>query len=176
VYGRTKLASERALAESRAAHLVLRTSWVFSDHGANFVKTMLRLGAEREHLKVVADQVGAPTSAWTLARITRRVMEQTVLAGRPLGPVGVYNAACSGHTSWHGFAVAIFARAQALGFPLPVRSVEPIPTAAYPTAARRPANSRLDLSKLARTFGVRPEGWEAALDEVLGALRASEPH
>ncbi len=172
VYGQTKLDGELALSATGATHVIFRTSWVFSDHGANFVKTMLRFGAERELMKVVADQIGAPTSAGMLARMTARVLDRTVFFGAPLGPSGIYHLACAGETSWHGFAAAIFAKAKALGFPLKVAAVEPIPTEAYPTPARRPKNSRLDCAKFTKTFGIAPESWEKALDDVLKALRA----
>jgi dTDP-4-dehydrorhamnose reductase len=175
VYGQSKLEGEFGLSASGCSHIVLRTSWVFSDHGANFVKTMLRLGAEKERLQVVGDQFGAPTSAAMLARMTRLVLERAFATGKTgFAPFsGVYHLTSTGTTSWHGFATAIFARARALGFPLKVASVEAIPTEAYPTPARRPLNSRLDCTKFIETFGVRPEGWEVSLDETLAGLRGS---
>ncbi len=172
VYGQTKLEGELALAASGSTHVVFRTSWVFSENGSNFVKSMLRLGAERDVLKVVSDQIGAPTSAAMLARMTRLVLERAFATGNGFAPFsGLYHLTSTGTTSWHGFATAIFAKARALGFPLKVRAVEPIPTEAYPTPAKRPHNSRLDCTKFIETFGVRPESWEAALDEVLGGLK-----
>lgn len=173
VYGQTKLEGEFALAATGCSHVVLRTSWVFSDHGANFVKTMLRLGAERESLRIVSDQIGAPTSAMMLARMSRLILDRAFATGKTgFAPFsGVYHLASTGTTSWHGFATAIFAKARMLGFPLKVQSVEPIPTEAYPTPAKRPYNSRLDCTKFIETFGVHPETWEAALDEALQGLK-----
>lgn len=172
VYGQTKLEGEMALSASGCTHVVMRTSWVFSDHGHNFVKTMLRLGGERETLSVVSDQIGAPTSASTLARMTRLVLERAFATGQGFAPFsGLYHLTCAGTTSWHGFATTIFAKARALGFPLKVQTVVPITTDAYPTPAMRPSNSRLDCSKFIETFGVRPESWENALDETLQSLK-----
>ena len=177
VYGRTKLAGEERIRASGAAHLILRTSWVFAPRGHNFVRTMLRLGSERRELKVVCDQVGAPTSAAVLADLTARILGQArssfaaFLAERG----GTVHACCAGETNWHALAEEIFCRARALGWPLVVERVDAIATAAYPTPARRPLNSRLDTSRLAERFGLSAPPWPVALDDCLRALVAQAP-
>jgi dTDP-4-dehydrorhamnose reductase len=168
VYGRTKLDGENAVRDSGAPHLVFRTSWVFSDHGQNFVKTMLKLGAERESLRIVDDQVGAPTSAAFLARMTVATVEAT-LAGTH---GGLFHLCCAGETSWHGFALEIFRQARARGVSLKVGPVDPIASSEYPTPARRPLNSRLDCARFDRTFGLPRQTWSDALSEVLDGLLA----
>ncbi len=171
VYGATKLAGDRAVLESGARAVVLRTSWVYASHGQNFVRTMLRLGREQERLRVVADQYGSPTWARDLARATWTV------AAHGLVPAGLFHCAGAGRVSWHGFAQRIFDLARARGLELKVREVEPIPTSAWPTVARRPANSVLDASRLAREHGFSPPPWEeslaACLDEILAAAEAA---
>jgi dTDP-4-dehydrorhamnose reductase len=158
VYGASKLAGERAIAASGCRHLVLRTSWVYGPRGANFMLTMLRLARERPQLRVVDDQVGAPTSSTAIARATATVLERTL---RSPGLAGFYHLAAAGETTWCGFARAILARA---GFETPV---VPIRTEEYPTPARRPRNSRLDCSRLRQAFGVALEPWQEALDEAM---------
>jgi dTDP-4-dehydrorhamnose reductase len=159
-YGRSKLAGETGVRAAGGNHLILRTSWVVSAHGANFVKTMLRLGAERETLRVVADQVGGPTPAAGVARalvVAARAM-QAGAAG------GTHHLSGSPDTSWAGFAREIFRQAG-----LATR-VEDIPTSAYPTPARRPLNSRLDCTSLHDAFGIpRPE-WRQGLADILKEL------
>ena len=161
-YGRTKLAGERAVAAEGGPHAILRTSWVFSAHGTNFVKTMLRLGAERPALRIVADQIGGPTPASALAaachRIARALVEQPELSG-------IYHFAGAPDTSWAGFARAIFAEA---GMAV---AVEDIPSSDYPTPARRPGNSRLDCTATEDAFGLPRPDWQAALREVVATLR-----
>lgn len=159
-YGRSKLAGEQAVQAAGGNWLILRTSWVFSAHGANFVKTMLRLGAEREVLRVVADQVGGPTPAAAIA--SALVTAARAMAGG--APGGLHHFAGAPDTSWAGFARAIM---QTAG--LPAR-VEEIATADYPTPARRPANSRLDCAKLTQDFGVPRPDWQAALRDVIQEL------
>jgi dTDP-4-dehydrorhamnose reductase len=161
VYGRTKLDGERAIAAAGCDHLVLRTSWVYGPHGKNFMFTMLRLGAERDELRVVDDQHGAPTSSLQLARLTRELLGADAARARAAG--GIYHATAAGETTWFGFAQAIFA-AQ----PKQPRLV-PIPTSAYPTPARRPANSVMSNDKLAAAFGLRMGDWREALAETLAA-------
>ncbi|TAN51356.1 MAG: dTDP-4-dehydrorhamnose reductase [Rhodospirillales bacterium] len=169
VYGRSKLAGEMAVRDSGAAHLILRTSWVYSSQGRNFLTTMLRLGAEKEELRVVADQVGAPTSASWLAEATAEILEKC--QGDPLQAFrrqgGLFHAVCSGETSWHGFAQAIFENARNRGLPCKLRSLLPIPSAEYPLPAERPANSRLSTAKLQDVWGVLPPPWREALDSVM---------
>jgi dTDP-4-dehydrorhamnose reductase len=169
VYGESKLAGDRAIAESGAAHLILRTSWVYAAEGQNFLRTMLRLGAEREALAIVDDQIGAPTSADTLADIVVRIIEA---AGENPGENlrekgGVVQAVCRGSVSWHGFAEAIFAGARARGADLLVREVRPIPTTEYPTPAQRPLNSRMSLDRLSERFEITTPDWKDALARVL---------
>jgi dTDP-4-dehydrorhamnose reductase len=163
-YGRSKLAGEKAIAGSGCAHWIVRTSWVFGATGTNFVKTMLRLGRERPALSVVADQHGAPTSTALLARATER------LIARPEAPHGLYHLACAGETSWHGFAEEVFRQARGLGVELAVKSVTPLTTDQYPTPAVRPANSRLDCTKIERELGLERDTWQAALAAVLPHL------
>ncbi|SIR22170.1 dTDP-4-dehydrorhamnose reductase [Rhizobium sp. RU35A] len=168
VYGRTKLAGEQALARTGARHLIFRTSWVFGAHGANFLKTMLRLAAEREALSVVADQIGAPTAASLIADVTAHALRQALREPASV-PDGVYHLAAAGETSWHAYASHVIAGARAAGRPLRVAedAIRPIPAADYPTPARRPANSRLDTEKLRNTFGLVLPHWRDGVDHVL---------
>ncbi len=163
VYGESKLAGEQGFLAANARALILRTSWVFSNHGKNFLLTMLRLGAERPELRVVDDQIGAPTSARAIASATARLIEQHAFTPAAAFPGGVFHMTAAGSTSWCGFARAIFAAA-ALD-PEPV--VTPILTVEYPTPARRPLNSRLDNSKFAATFAFRLPSWQHQLAEVM---------
>lgn len=169
VYGQTKFAGERALQASGADALIFRTSWVFGAHGANFAKTMLRMAAERDSLKIVADQFGAPTSAALLADVTAQVLAQYKHQGRAGFPFGLYHLVASGSTSWHAYAQAVLRAALAAGQPLKLNldDVLPIATADYPLPAPRPANSRLDTRRLRETFGLELPGWEFGLNHVL---------
>jgi dTDP-4-dehydrorhamnose reductase len=178
-YGRSKRAGEEAIAASGCAHLILRTSWVYSLRGRNFLTTLFRLASERDTLRVVADQVGAPTSSQAIARATARLAERIRDGTLSPGDGGLFHMTCGGSTSWHGFAQAIMDRlpavARALGEPAPGRvpAVLPIRTEEYPTPARRPANSVLDNGKLERVFGVRLPLWSDALDALLSAPGAA---
>lgn len=171
-YGRSKLAGERAVASSGCRHLILRTSWVYGLRGSNFLRTMFRLAREREELRVVDDQRGAPTSSRAIAQASARVAQRWLALGDDSAD-GVHHMSCAGATTWCGFARAIVDRldaiATALGEPVPAHrpAVVPIRTADYPTAARRPANSLLDNGRLARSFGVALPHWQAALDALL---------
>lgn len=160
-YGRTKLAGEEAVRASGAAHVILRTAWVFSAHGANFVKTMLRLGADRPALRVVADQIGGPTPAGDIAATCLTL----AAALRDGAKGGTHHYAGTPATSWAGFARETFAQA---GLAV---TVEDIPSDAYPTPARRPLNSRLDCSALAADFGISPPDWRAGLAQVISELK-----
>ena len=172
VYGASKLAGEQAIADVAGRYLIFRTSWVYGPHGKNFLLTMLRLGRERDRLRVVDDQFGAPTSSMEIADATRVVVEKTLRGGSD-GMAGVYHMSCSGSTTWCGFARAIFDRgADLLGGRLP--EVDAIATAEYPTPVRRPVNSVLANEALYGRFGVRLAGWEAGLERVLEALRTLE--
>jgi dTDP-4-dehydrorhamnose reductase len=161
IYGASKLAGEQGIAAAGGEFLILRTSWVYSNHGTNFLKTMLRLGAERPEVRIVADQHGAPTSADTIAEATVRVLDRAVTG---TWVSGVYHMTAAGATTWYGFAKAIFTRA-----PGPMPSLAPIATAEYPTAAARPANSVLSNDKFAAAFGFRLPGWQQQLDAVMTA-------
>lgn len=168
-YGRTKLAGERAIAETLPRHAILRTAWVYSPFGHNFVKTMLRL-ADRERLTVVADQRGKPTSAEDLADAILAIAPR--LAEAPAGDeaFGVFHCSGAGATHWAGFAEAIFEGALERGMIPSAPEVARIATAEYPTPAARPANSALDCSKLIRVFGVEPTPWPTALARTLDRL------
>ena len=170
-YGRTKLAGERAVQAAGGAHLILRTSWVYGRHGGNFMNTMIRLAQEREELRVVADQYGAPTWSRTIALGTaeaiRRAWADPAARAGAGGWSGVYHLTNGGATTWHGFAEAIVARAPELAARRHVKVV-PIGTADYPLPARRPANSVLDNGRIERVFGVKQVAWEIALEACLG--------
>lgn len=172
VYGATKLAGEQALQASGARHLIFRTSWVVGAHGGNFAKTMLRLAAERAELKVVADQFGSPTSAALLADVTAHAIREATGKWQGIFPYGVYHLAAGGVTNWHEYACYVIERARAAGVPLavPPGAVRPIRTQDYPTPARRPANSRLDTTKLRQTFGLTLPDWRDGLDHILEQL------
>ncbi|CAE6811873.1 dTDP-4-dehydrorhamnose reductase [Paraburkholderia domus] len=165
VYGKSKLAGERAIVESGCAHLIFRTSWVYGTRGKNFLLTMLRLSAERDELAVVADQYGAPTWANTVAVLTSHVLAQAIgEAGDDWNAwwqahSGVYHLTASGQTSWHGFASAIFDLSDISEKPL----IKQVGAASYVTPARRPANSVLSSGKLTKAFGVCPPDWRDAL-------------
>jgi len=166
VYGATKLEGERAIAATGCAHLILRTSWVYGRRGRNFLQTMLKLGAERPELRIVADQVGAPTWAKTIAAATAHIVAQgaaTAEADWWARRSGVYHLTSAGATSWCGFAEAIFATAMAGHAP----TVVPIASSDYPTPAKRPANSRLALGKLTAAFGLHMPDWRDALQVCL---------
>lgn len=166
VYGASKLGGELAVRTANPRHVIVRTAWVFSPHGANFVKTMLRVGAERPALRVVDDQRGCPTAAADIADALLTVARR--LLGDPAAPTGTYHFAGEGETSWCGFAREIFRAAAERGGPAP--TVEAITTADYPTPARRPANSRLSTEAIRRDFGVRPQRWENAVGGVVATL------
>jgi dTDP-4-dehydrorhamnose reductase len=173
VYGKSKLAGERALQASGAKHLIFRTSWVFSAHGGNFIKTMLRLAAEREKLNVVADQHGAPTSANLLANTTALILYRYLQALRDetadAFPYGLYHLTASGATTWLDYANRIFAAARAANRPLKLgkNGLCAIQTRDYPLPATRPANSRLDCSRARDTFKICLPPWQEGVDRVL---------
>lgn len=175
-YGRSKLAGEQAVAAAGGDWLILRTSWVYAARGNNFVRTMLRLGSERETLRVVDDQVGAPTSARFLADATALIVRQA-LAERRCGGFAseLLHLSASGEASWHAFATAIFEGWRALerGAGLKVRELVPIRSSEYPTPAARPLNSRLDCSRVSSRFDLHRPHWKAGLDLVLAELAGS---
>jgi dTDP-4-dehydrorhamnose reductase len=173
VYGATKLAGEEAVLGSGARAIVLRTSWVYSATGKNFVRTMLKLAETRDQLRVVADQRGCPTSACELGRVILDIAER-LCQGWRAEYGGVFHSAGSGWTTWHGFAEAVFEGAARHGRRRP--AVEAITTAEFPTPARRPVDSRLDCAKLARVFGLRQPEWQGSLARTIDELLAPAHH
>lgn len=183
VYGRTKLKGEEAICESGCKYLIFRTSWVYSAHGSNFAKTILRLAKERDVLNVVADQVGAPTSAELIADITALALYRITgvknsihpRESHPLFPeqaIGIYHLTPRGETSWYGFAKRLLTEAQERGIDLRINpdNIHPITTADYPVPAKRPANSRLNTDKLTEVFGVSPPHWQRPIDRLVMTL------
>jgi dTDP-4-dehydrorhamnose reductase len=172
-YGRSKLAGERAIFAAQAPALILRTSWVFGRHGGNFVKTILRAARTRDSLRVVDDQIGQPTPAALLASVTALLLQRVLAQSLRLTGPALYHVAASGPVSWHAFACAIVEQAQALGIALNTRvdRIAAIPTSDYPTPARRPANSRLDTSRLESEFCLTMPSWMPYLIDVLEHLK-----
>ena len=166
VYGRTKLDGDELVRASGCRHVTLRTSWVYAARGSNFIRTMLRLAAERQELKVIDDQFGSPTGADLLADVTAIVLRQ-LLADPAVA--GTYHCVAAGQTTWHGFAqfVIDWARAHSLPVAVAADCVLPVPTSAYPTPARRPHNSRLDTSKLRQTFNLVLPPWQQGVGRML---------
>ena len=166
VYGQTKLEGEEAIRASGCRHLILRTSWVYAARGGNFAKTMLRLAQERERLTVIDDQIGAPTGADLLADLSAHA-----LRGALADPAkaGTYHAVAAGETSWHGYARFVIDTARALrpDPPLKVHTIDPVPTSAFPTPARRPHNSRLSTKKLQDAFGLHQPHWQTGVRRLL---------
>lgn len=171
IYGRTKLAGEEQLRQNQPHHVIVRTSWVYGALGSNFVKSMLRLGAERAELKIVDDQFGAPTAAVDIADACLRIAEQ-VVAEPNKAPWGTYHFTGRGETTWRRFAEAIFELAAPWNGAGP--HILPIPTSAYPTPAVRPLNSRLDCTKILTTFGIETRDWRDSLAEVLAEIRSAK--
>lgn len=161
VYGASKLAGEEGVRMAAGRHMIFRTAWVYGNHGHNFMRTMLRLGAEREQLQVVADQIGTPTPARLIAEITAQALQA------PPAESGIWHLTASGQTSWHGFAQEIFEQASSLGMLGRKPVVTPITTEQYPTRAHRPAYSCLDLSRLREQFGLEVPDWRLGLRKVL---------
>lgn len=177
VYGRSKLAGEQAVMTAGVPHMILRTSWVYGLHGRNFLLTIMRLAREKPELRIVADQFGTPNWAAALAAATAEIVRKAAAGGDPVRAIGVrggvYHLTCRGRTSWHGFASAIVERLHARGEG-PLVPVVPISTADFPTPARRPANSVLEGSALARAWSVMLPDWRTALEACL-ASRAKAP-
>jgi dTDP-4-dehydrorhamnose reductase len=163
-YGESKLAGERAVQASGCRYLLFRTSWVYSARGGNFAKTMLRLGKEREKLNVIVDQVGAPTGADLIADITVLALQQALK--RP-ELSGLYHLAAAGEVSWYGYACHVLDFAKTNGESLAVQAIEPIEATAYPTAARRPLNSRLNTQKLRDNFSLHLPDWQSGVTRML---------
>lgn len=173
VYGKTKLEGEQAIVASGCDHLVFRTSWVYASHGHNFVKTMLRLGQEKDELRVVADQIGAPTSAELIADVSALAIN-AFRQGRL--DQGIYHLTAGDEASWHGFASFVLESARELGLPLTVApgSIQPIPTSAFPTPASRPANSRLSNTSLESALGIRMPDWRIHARRAVEQLLAKK--
>jgi dTDP-4-dehydrorhamnose reductase len=171
VYGKTKLAGDQAIQAVGGDYLILRTSWVYGARGSNFLLTMLRLAQERPELRIVDDQIGAPTSSECIAQATANVLAQLLApSGRGLdGRSGIYNLTSTGETTWFGFAKALLTKSSGtFGFTVP--NLIPIKTSEFPRPAKRPANSRLSCQRLEQTFGVTLPHWEHALSLVLDTL------
>ncbi len=164
VYGASKRDGEEAVRAAGGRHLIFRTAWVYASHGANFLRTMLRVGAERDQLRVVADQIGTPTPAALIADVTAQVLQH------PGHLSGTWHLTASGQTSWHGFAEAIFAEALATGVLTKVPTVDAIPSSEYPTPAKRPAWSVLDNRKLQQEFGIVLPSWQDGLKRVMAEI------
>jgi dTDP-4-dehydrorhamnose reductase len=169
VYGKSKAAGEVAVREAAERHLILRTAWLYGRHGNNFAKTVIRLATERQELKIVADQIGSPTSATDLARAILSVAPRLLEAD---ATYGTFHLAGSGATSWFGFAERIVDLQAGITGRRP--EVTPIATADYPTAARRPRNSVLDSSRFSDTFGIRLAPWQDAVERVVAAILSAE--
>ncbi|OOS26631.1 dTDP-4-dehydrorhamnose reductase [Moraxella porci DSM 25326] len=169
VYGQTKRQGELALEQSGAKFINLRTSWVYGTYGNNFIKTMLKLGASRETLGIIADQIGSPTGASLIADITAQIIRQYHLNSASI-EMGHYHLAARGECSWYDYAKFIFDVAREKGADLMVKQVNAIGTADYPTPAKRPHNSRLNTSKLQRNFSLHLPHWQQGVRQVLGEL------
>lgn len=168
-YGRSKHAGEEAIRASHCRHLILRTSWVYAARGGNFARTMLRLAAERERLQVIDDQVGAPTGAELIADVSAHVLRSALADA---GCSGTYHLAAAGETSWHAYAGFVIEQARRLQQTLRVEEIVPIPSAAYPTPAPRPLNSRLDCTRLRTTFGLTLPDWRIGVSRMLQEVLA----
>jgi dTDP-4-dehydrorhamnose reductase len=177
VYGASKFAGEEAIRAENVPHLIVRTSWVYTATGVNFLRTIARLACERTELKVVADQIGAPTSGRVIADAIAGILaaDSTNLSQHFAKANGLVNIAASGETGWHGFAVRIVDGLRARGIKLAVQSIAPLRTEEFPTRAKRPHNSRLDLTRLNEAFGLTTPSWteslELELDELAREMR-----
>lgn len=167
-YGQTKRASEEGIIQTECPHLIFRISWVYHSVGNNFVKTMLRLGSEREELKIVSDQIGYPSFAPDIAQASFDCI--TKIENSNTTPSELLHLSSQYHTSWFQFAETIFAKAKARGRPLKIKNLIPITSAEYPTPAKRPLNSRLDSGKIQNLYGVTLPNWQDSLDTCLNAL------
>lgn len=176
VYGATKLAGDIAIQAAGGPHLIARTSWVYAASGANFLRSIARLAGERKELRIVADQIGAPTTANAIAGTVANLVRSNA-ANLEEGFVrngGVVNLACAGETSWYGFASAIVSGLKSRGMKLAVETITPIPATDFPTKAKRPGNSRLDLSRLRERYGITTSAWQEALSPELDSFLAQQ--
>ncbi len=169
VYGATKLEGENVIRQSGCRHLIFRTSWVYGTRGGNFAKTMLRLAQERDSLKVIDDQIGAPTGAELLADVTAHAIR---IARQQPEVSGLYHLVAGGEISWHGYASFVIDLARRSGVTLKVApdAIQPVPTSAFPTPARRPHNSRMSTTKLQQTFGLHLPSWQTGVTRMLKEL------
>lgn len=167
VYGQTKLQGEQAIVASGCQHLIFRTSWVYAAKGKNFLKTMLSLAQQREQLSIIDDQIGAPTSAVLIADITAHAIVQTMA---DFNKVGIYHLVAAGETSWFAYANYVFEQAKQQGMSLKVQTVNAISTADYPTPAKRPHNSRLDIQKIQHTFQLHVPEWTTHVQRTISEL------
>lgn len=167
VYGQSKWQGEQAIRTSGADHIILRTSWVVGAHGGNFLKTIMRLARERDSLNVVADQIGAPTPAALIADVSAHIIKQWQ-SSQDKTLLGTYHLTSSGSTSWHGYTEYLLTLAERYGVPLQLQpeNLRAIPGSAYPTPAKRPGNSRLNCSKIERTFGLTMPAWQSGVEQV----------
>lgn len=171
-YGKSKLEGERKIAESPGKWIILRTSWVYDASGKNFLRTILRLAQEKEQLRIVADQWGAPSFAKHLAVGTLQILRQlNDIKERPSSPWGIYHFCNQGVTNWHGFAVEIIRASESFGYHLKVKKIEPIASSEFQTLAKRPCNSRLNMDKLKETFDLSMPDWKMALYECLESMK-----
>ena len=164
VYGQTKALGEQAIQNAQCNYLIFRTSWVFAQKGKNFLKTMLALSQQREELSIIDDQIGAPTSAELIADVSAHAIVQTL---RDQTKIGIYHLVASGETSWFEYANYIFEQAKNLGVNLAVQQVNPIPTVAYPTPAKRPHNSRLNNQKIQHAFQIYLPDWKVHVQRTV---------
>ena len=164
VYGQTKALGEQAIQNAQCNYLIFRTSWVFAQKGKNFLKTMLALSQQREELSIIDDQIGAPTSAELIADVSAHAIVQTL---RDQTKIGIYHLVASGETSWFEYANYIFEQAKSLGVNLAIQEVNPIPTAAYPTPAKRPHNSRLNNQKIQHAFQIYLPDWKVHVQRTV---------
>lgn len=171
VYGKTKWQGEKNVRAMCPQHVILRTSWVFGAHGGNFLKTILKLAQERDELKIIADQYGAPTSAALLANVTAEIARQ-LLDGQGLGKAGTYHLVAGGQTTWHGYAQKVVGFANHLGVKTKVQAsgILQIPTEDYPLPAPRPKNSRLSTEKIQKTFGIEIPDWAIDVENVIKTI------
>ena len=163
-YGQTKALGEQAIQNAQCNYLIFRTSWVFAQKGKNFLKTMLTLSQQREELSIIDDQIGAPTSAELIADVSAHAIVQTL---RDQTKIGIYHLVASGETSWFEYANYIFEQAKNLGVNLAIQQVNPIPTAAYPTPAKRPHNSRLNNQKIQHAFQIYLPDWKVHVQRTV---------
>lgn len=177
VYGKTKLAGERAVLAAGGKHIILRTSWVYGVHGANFIKTILRLAKDRSELRIVADQFGAPTGARLLANSTAQILRQWQQSDFDEGKSGLYHLTAGGRTSWHQYAEEIVRLARQYDESLKQKSltIHPIATHEYPLPAKRPTNSELSTDKIKREFGLSLPAWQDDLADCVREIYSGEP-